>query len=727
MERRPIQLELKSLKARLWAFYWALTLFMALPWLLICWLLSWPWSICLWAWGIFALRAFVRHRWALYRLRKDFRYGVSMRQRARIVRADLVQQRRWWGRRVKQVAVFLEKTLDGSKDERDHFVLWENRDKPFPKQDKSLRYRYRELVSTVLEIDYLPHSGIIISYRILDEKDNELEYMGDLKLYVRQRDITLFKAEARSMILPTEKIDFITFERKRKGAHYTLTLSSESVPDILPVPSLIPRFHELEQWMKDLSAFDWHAYELAKEDEDIREPFILWEREFKVGIPIGSPFSGMRVTHSGGRFVVTCSNGYSESIDESAIEMVTIKSYSTVKPNTDFDINLAGFARSSVNVKSHAEGFSDVLNWLCALPRFDRIGFERLTREVGEQPAIVWKKEPTAEAAIIPQTEENGMDMGQLEKGILLEDSNLFIAWSNFSYLEKIKQVRREQVNLPNTNYRQYRYTIKAPVVLNGIQLKELTFLSPAWQIGKGFNRAWPMVNASANISLGNGGERDYRLLKQHLTAGLGAPKTNESQDFLESQWSGRTSLSIRAWKPNNIAQFYDYCGLYLDYDPDVSAFFRDSYVDSFILDDAISYQVFSGSLQVKADYLTNIATRLMPEALSALLSDDGQFLVWLDSEHSLIGIGNRHFAHIMPLSRIGEWVFVGYYWRDAPRDLSLYFQKGSDTQPTISTGQDNFIGDFKMADEGRWASLLEEIENFVSFPCRFIEDRQYY
>lgn len=715
-----ITASIPDLKAKFWAIYWALPLVAVIPFAIVYWLWSSGRFYTIIIYLLWLLFTFLRYHWAFRKLKNDFNQGKAHVYSGKIVQAQLITKKKS-GFPKKELLVTI-----GKDDKTIDFVLWQNRRVPFVKQDDSLPHRMQELTEGLLTMKVLPQSQYILSYEMEDINKQLIKNWGDAQLTMLSSRILMKNEAGKIYELAKDKADYIHFKRAANKAHFVLELSSDTECHLLEIPSFLPPFSELEEWMQTLPDFDNDRYLAKKEDTSETERTLVWERVYKTGVPHTSVYAGMKFIRTSGELSAICNNGHNEQIAEKDIALITVKSYSGTHPEADYEVALLGFGVSSLTVRSRAEHFDALLQFLYGLPDFDRENFHLLLPSLTESPRVVWIAKPKVNASITHGVEITTGYLPLLAKGLDIENKGKIIYWSDFQSLEQRGIATVQSILSPNPDYHSYVYEIHKPVILQGLHLEKLAFSSPAISWDEKLNKSWPIENMSANLSFGLEGIANYEKLKQHLTKVFGQePQLNESETHLEAYWlHGRLKIFIQTWQPYLVDIFFNACSLRLEYEPDVSHFFEDDYVKHFQINGSIAFKLFKAPIQIKADYKANRFVRNTPLAFSDKLIGEDQMVIWLDHEQELIGIGNKTHAHIQPLMNYISWLFVGNFWRGEPRELSLYFNRDKSVR---KTGPDNSIGDFALREEKLWHALLDAIIEFVPFECHYVEDRQYY
>jgi Fe-S-cluster formation regulator IscX/YfhJ len=605
------------------------------------------------------------------------------------------------------------------------FILCGNRNNPFLKEDASLFYRTDELNGLSLRVHIFPETGSVVSYELINQEGKMIDNVGDYQVSIVSDAIWVENPEQVRRHLKKEKVDYVHFKRARENSFFMLELSSDSEEDILEIPSYLPAFSELENWLRSLPDFDNKNYQKSKSDTKETERFLLWERIYKVGVSKNSAYAGMLFYKATNTLYASCNNGHEDKIDIDAIEMVTVRSYAKTHRDADYQIELLGFGTSTFSVMSRAKNFKDLLETIFRLPDFDQQKFQRALSKLHEEPQLVWTAKTQANTSIHRNNNAENY-WQQMGEGIYLEDIQTLLPWRDFQTLEELKIAKKRTVSAPNPEYKCFEYTIRNPIIFGGLELCTLSISTPSIKINEKINTNWPIEKAYAQISFGLSGVDNYYQLKKHLTNILGNPaKVNETDDNVTSHWeNGKSKVRINAWKPYKINTFYSYCDLIIAHEPNVSHFFEDDYVLHFELNYLIQYQLFDLQISIMADYKDNRFVRMMPQALANILSDEKQTLIWIDAKKQLVGIGNKQYAHIQSLNEQKGWLFVIEYWRDVRRGFSLYYRN----EPTGTTTSPNlYIGEFQLHTERDSEDWADVINAFVPFDCHIAEDRQYY
>lgn len=714
-----IQDQIAELDAKFWAFYWAIPIFLLIPLGLIYWL--WPTShlfiYC--GYGVYLLYTALRYYVLKFRIKKDFRSGRAIQYEGLIAHAELLGKP---NKRCSKKEVIVRV---GRGSEQKDVVLWQNRRRLFLEQDATLRYRLDELIGKHLQFVELPESGIIISYTLVDTQGYSLKNWGMTYLTLSSAQVTSTTSKGKNQSLQKEKVDFIHLEKSQDDTYHIVKLSSQSEAVFLEIPSFLPNFSALEAWMETLPGFDLNHYQQLKKERSSDLSPLVYERAEKAGIPQPIRLKNMIFNYQDGQLSTVNPHGLTDAIDEKDIDIISVRSNAdNILTDIDYEITLHGFTVTSVTVASKADNFAILLHFLYQLPNFDRNRFLATLPKLTESSSVIWQAKPNADAIIKPSTSNTKGALQELEQGIAIENRNTTIFWKDYRSLAQSGITKLQKEDCPNPDYQYLCYHINDAVILNGLKLPTLAFTSPPIKIWESLNLDWPLTIAYSVLSFGLEGTENYQKLKQHLTEVFGiTPKLEEGETSLEASWSyGRLNVQIQAWAAQETEIFYNQCQLLIGYDPDVSHFFEDAYVNNLIISAQIQYQIFEGGIDIPADYKDNRFVRKTPEALLSLLDGETKCIVWIDQNKELIGIGNQQYSHIQSLKNHKGLLFVGNYWRDHPTDMSLYF---NEKKNQIASGSDNYIGRFTFSKE--WDLLIEKIKAFVPMDCDFVEDRQYY
>lgn len=164
-------------------------------------------------------------------------------------------------------------------------------------------------------------------------------------------------------------------------------------------------------------------------------------------------------------------------------------------------------------------------------------------------------------------------------------------------------------------------------------------------------------------------------------------------------------------------------CRLSIDYDAEVSHLYTDAYTRGLERHEPLSWLPLGGDLHVQKDYTHNRFVRYTPATLQSLLPNGEGWLVWLDGQEGKLGLGNADYAQIFDLEAISGLLLTGNYWRDHPADLGIHVVHKQKRQTTKV-----FVGNLQMPDpEQAWPEIQRQLEEFLPFPCTYVEDRQYY
>ncbi len=721
--------EAQKLNSELRLSFWAIPIVLSIALLLVTLILNWlfdaPWSIFWYgSGGLFAI--FVVARMINGKPPELMEGIMKVVRRAKVVDVAYKGNRSGLGNLNLDQRLLItlapEPTPSGYL-EHHTFTAYQTLGMTYYNQDGSLKGRRAHLIDREVEIEYLAESGTVLAFRELNPASNPPT------LYLRWGNIQL----SRNMtILNQKRVDFIYLSKDIYG-NAGVFLRSDSLRDELFVPLYAKNIERLENWLFSLEDFDKNQYlklRATPSDEEI----LLWERRIKQGVSYQSVYAGERVSLVLKSIYVYRYNSYNQSIKTKGIDYITIYSVSPDKPNTEFFMNLCSFCHQSVSVQSRAEDFHKLENWIMELPGFNTEEYHASKATVGEHAKLIWMRQPVVNAQILNKTVNSSL-MQELNRGVFLENKDRWLDWGTFGTLQHLatkKWFAIKKTQFPNPSVRGYTYIIKKPTILNGLQLDVLQTETPFWWVGRKFDPDWPVTSYWTNVSFGYGGRDDFERLEKHFIQQIGEPMNDVDSSIQENQklWASwtvdRVTIKISTWKPYQMDVFQHFCRLEIINEANLDYLFTDSYTQELALHNQLRYLVLEGNLTVASDYTQYPQSRYTPNCVAELLQGENQFVVWVDTKHEKLGIGNKRFAQVLDLTEVAGLDLIGSYWRDSPTELQFHVLPKHQKDMDILSS--NYLGKLETPHgDSYWPDIREQLESFLEVPCVFSEDRQYY
>lgn len=442
---------------------------------------------------------------------------------------------------------------------------------------------------------------------------------------------------------------------------------------------------------------------------------------------------GEQVNSRFGTVHVIRSNGHNESIAWQDVDYVAIYSLTNRKPNTTYYLNLRSYTAMGISISSDAEGFAALERQLSRrLKGFDEASYQQWKQEVGEEALTVWMRSWEANVRLLDldSTSTVGQSAHSLARGIYLMDQDAWLEWGTFGELEATGLAVRSDTKHPNPIVTSYIYTLRAAVV-GQIKLEKLQVFTPHWDVKQAFDSRWPVTNMSAEITLGGGGQTDFAVLSDHLTRVFGPANQPADSHHLTTTWTF-DQLILKLYVP----QFYQLdkdasiCRIEITLKPDISPFFTSEYTQIAQPVGRFSHLLLTGRLSIPENYVFHPYVRYMPEELKSLLTpaedSTDQFIVWVDRNHGVLGMGNSKYFQEINLEKFRGLQLVGEFWRDAPRCLRVYLLTHADSTPMSDLR--NFLGEIYTGDDdGQWSIICQKLDALLPFPCVYVERREYY
>jgi hypothetical protein len=300
-----------------------------------------------------------------------------------------------------------------------------------------------------------------------------------------------------------------------------------------------------------------------------------------------------------------------------------------------------------------------------------------------------------------------------MERGIFLEDRQVWLEWGTFGELAAFPGVIRQRTSPLGFADVAYRYGIKNPVIF-GIRLAALHAKTPPCHDNlpcyEENHLKWPVTSFEADISLGKGVDSDYKALFSYFKSALG--ETDISQ---RATWQRRgITLSLNVIGRGN---FFPSCKLELRRNPSVFGCYETEYcheteyTKTVRVHAGLRYMLFDGRLKMRPNVYT-------PEGLKCLLGPGEQWMIWVDERHDVFGIGNAEFSQIIKLHELDGIRFVGEFFRGSLLELKFYLwfkhKSGMTYFAYIESGD---IDDL-------WDDHYKKIEAFV--PCQCVYQKNH-
>ncbi|MCU0353316.1 MAG: hypothetical protein MUD08_06180 [Cytophagales bacterium] len=372
--------------------------------------------------------------------------------------------------------------------------------------------------------------------------------------------------------------------------------------------------------------------------------------------PKQHPFYGQRVTVTSVQIKTVRNNHHNEQIDTAAIDYVTMYHLGDNNGYENCWVNLKSFTQAHVSVCTLADGFAKLESLLFALPGFDKNKFLEIKHHQAEYPeTVLWKKASQADFEIeAAPTGNSGLDA--LQKGLLIENSNRWIEWRDFVYLETLGFVKKRKQGFPNPLFQSFQYHVQKPTVLGGLKVQEMVIETDVFEQGKA-KLHLPFECIKTEFRLGFGPKKDVLKIKQHLDAYLGhAAEAAETYDehSLDFVWQKeKVAVRLYCFYREQIKSLDDVAYLTLNHTPAVDAFYQTDYWKNFVLTEKINFQTFGFPTGLNSNYRSVDNAIYTPAPLAARLTDENPTIVWRDETSGIIGIGDRTHSLLFEVSAI--------------------------------------------------------------------------
>lgn len=441
-----------------------------------------------------------------------------------------------------------------------------------------------------------------------------------------------------------------------------------------------------------------------------------------------SIFKDSRINTRHSSIGISGPNRDDESIVFTQIDYITAEKY-TFGPEEEltdgpyFWVSIKSFTTPQLDASSWMDGFQQLESWLWKLPGFDREVYLDFI-EKDTLSVVLWRKDAPDEMIIHPAGSSSA-DL--LQEGIWLDDQSVMIQWGTYKDLIANPLVHEVPDLHPNELFISTKYRINAPFVLNGVKLDYLEYRTDGYVPKEGFNSDLPVVKTNGCMQLGSHPKKAFGKLESHLDTYFQGWEVKKERDHRLSctYTRDRVSVNISLLYSEDLKDYDGVCWLFINYQPDLTRYYTDTYQQSLQITAAIGYRVFPFSAAIDTNYRlapgAECYARYTPACFQSLFTADTQFLIWIDPQAGKIGFASPEQAMILNSSDIkgNSLVFLSSYFRDSQPNITLKLN--------LPTHQTQLIADFGSFKEQDAIAFASEIEEFLEITMIRTEDRQYY
>lgn len=371
--------------------------------------------------------------------------------------------------------------------------------------------------------------------------------------------------------------------------------------------------------------------------------------------PAVHPYYGERLKVSKHAVTLTRTNRDDEAIPLSQVDYVTIYRFANDDGRDLCWVNLKSYAHAPLSTSTLAGNFHQLESLLLGWAGFDVAQYLAIKQSAqAHEELVLWKKAHQPDFVLSPSA-QSSLDL--LPHGLMIENTQQFIPWGSYKALALHPAIKVTSKLFPNPRFNAYQYTVNRPVIANGLQLKSLYTCCDAYDETPKLDL--PVIEWTAEISLGVNRVQNFLAIKTHLDAYLGAEKQQTAiplgtaGDHLE--WSSTQHLvtfSLRAFYRDETKDWDNVAWLRISYQPNLDAYYSNEYQQHLALSPALQYLCLPFRLALHTDY-RQVENAIYTPACFKTLLEATNSLIWRDDTNGLIGFANAEFARVYSMEEM--------------------------------------------------------------------------